>query len=51
LFGSQKKVRGKKVRGKIVKGKKVKVKCVESEMIIWLFGWSESGRKERCIFY
>jgi hypothetical protein len=45
LFGWQKKVRGKKVKGMIVKGKKIKRKWVESEMIIWLFGMSESGKK------
>jgi hypothetical protein len=46
-----KKVRGKKVRGKIIKGKKVRGKWVENEMIFLLFGWSESGRKEKCIIY
>jgi hypothetical protein len=50
LFGWWEKVKGKKIRGKIVKGKKVKRKWVESKMIIWLFGWSESGRKDRNIF-
>jgi len=39
---------GKKVRGKKVMRKKVRRKWVESEMICWLFGYSESkgGKKE-----
>jgi hypothetical protein len=36
--------------GKIVKGKKVRRKWVESEMIFKLFGMSDSGKKERCVF-
>ena len=36
-----------KVRGKNVKGKKVRRKGVESEMICWLFGKSESKREKK----
>ena len=38
---------GLKVRGKNVKGKKVRRKGVESEMICWLFGKSESKREKK----
>jgi hypothetical protein len=47
VFRWQRKVGGKKVEGKIVKGKKVKRMWVESEMIFWLFGLSESEKKMR----
>jgi len=40
-------VEGLKVRGKNVKGKKVRRKGVESEMICWLFGKSESKREKK----
>jgi hypothetical protein len=42
LFGWEKKVEGKKVRGMIVEGMNVDRKWVESEVILWLFGRSES---------